>query len=354
MRVRESKRSGSVEHKFVVPDLQGPSTGGTVFNAQLLTALSEMGVDASRLDEKGARDDLADPFPCYVWVDSLYLNELPTIHDNCNHSVGLLAHYLPSLVHSGDAVDRACLSPEEQRALDVADAFLVTSTFMRNKIENLSHAGRHILVVEPGRMPHRHGIRMPERNAVSAILVANLTPGKGIEPFLSELAAQVCEADDFLLKIVGRGRLDKPYALACERAVRSHPKLSRCVVFCGARSPEAVSEEISDSSLLVSASTMETFGMALAEARTIGVPILAVAGGNVRAHVEREAGGELVSTHKQLASSFLFLCRNQWTLTERFKAANRFATPPRSWTDTAKDYLTQVPPLAEPPFLQVQ
>jgi glycosyltransferase involved in cell wall biosynthesis len=344
---RKAKGIGTLAHKFIVPDLAGPFTGGTVYNGQLLSALSELGLNACRLDLASICESLADPAPCYVWVDSLYLNELPSIRDNCrsNHTIGLLTHYLPSLVHRGANVQRWQLSLEEQRALDAADAFLVSSPFMRNALENLVISKRRTLVVEPGCLPPKCDTQVPAGAVVSAILVANLTPGKGIEPFLRELAKQVRPSDNFMLKIVGSVDLDKPYALACEQVARAHPKLSECVVFCGARCPSAALEEISRSNLFVSASVMETFGMALSEARTIGVPILAHAGGNVRAHLEKKTGGELVDTHDQLARSFLDLCRNQWALMKRLKAARQFATPRRAWSDAAKDYLNQIPSL---------
>ncbi len=353
---REANDGRTVAHKFIAPDLAGPITGGTVYNGQLLKALLELGLNACRLDADRVRDALLDRSPCHLWVDSLYLDELPAIRSDCrsNHTIGLLAHYLPSLVLKGAAVQREDLSPEEQRALDVADVFLVTSRFMRDTLSKLSNTKRPMLVVEPGCVAPRRGFRVPGGAALSAILIANLTPGKGIEPFLCELADQLRPSDNFLLKIVGSSDLDKPYALACERVAHAHPQLSRCVVFCGARSPLAVGEEISKSNLLVSASVMETFGMALSEARTIGVPILAHAGGNVSAHVENKAGGELVESHRHLARSFLDLCRNRWALIKRLKAASQFKTPQRAWSEAANDYVTQIPRLERSMRVQVQ
>ena len=94
--------------------------------------------------------------------------------------------------------------------------------------------------------------------------------------------------------------------------------------------------------------------MALAEARTIGVPILARAGGNVEAHVNARSGGELVKTHAELARAFLELSRNPSALRARVQAARQLASPARSWFDAARDFVVQVPLLAEIVLSQVQ
>jgi glycosyltransferase involved in cell wall biosynthesis len=270
------------------------------------------------------------------------------------HVVGVLAHYLPSLVREGALVERAQLSQGERYAIDASDAFIVTSLFMRQTLERLAESPRHFLVIEPGCFSRRCTRVARPGSELSAILVANLLPGKGIELFLRELADQVSSHDHFELRIIGSKDLDLPYALACERLVSEHPKLSQCVVLCGARHPSDVVKEISLSSLVVSASIMETYGMALAEARTIGVPILARAGGNVGAHVDVRSGGELVGTHGELARAFLELSRNPSALKARVHAARQLASPSRSWFDAARDFVAQAPLLAEVRLSQVQ
>jgi len=343
-------------HRFIVPNLDGPSTGGTVFNAQLLHALPEVGLNAQRLDCDSLAHTLGESLSCCVWVDSLYLDHLRAIRriSNGRHAVGLLAHYLPSLVREGALVERARLSRGEQYAIDASDAFIVTSLFMRQTLERLAESPRRFLLIKPGCFSRRRTHVARSRSELNAILVANLLPGKGIESFLRKLADYVRADDHFELRIIGSKNLDLPYALACERLVKEHPKLSQCVVLCGDRHPSDVVKEMSLSNLVVSASHMETYGMALAEARTIGVPILAHAGGNVEAHVDASSGGELVRTHSELARAFLALSRNPPALMARVQAARQLASPSRSWFDAARDFVSQAPLLAEVMLSQVQ
>jgi glycosyltransferase involved in cell wall biosynthesis len=119
------------------------------------------------------------------------------------------------------------------------------------------------------------------------------------------------------------------------------PALARRVSLCGAQSPEETAAALARAELLVSASRMESYGMALAEARVVGVPILACAGGNARAHVAPEAGGQLVPDVPALARACLELARAPERLRERIEQARAHALPARSWHSAAQDFLDQ-------------
>jgi glycosyltransferase involved in cell wall biosynthesis len=55
------------------------------------------------------------------------------------------------------------------------------------------------------------------------------------------------------------------------------------------------------SSVFISASKMETYGMAVQEALAYGLPVLAYAGGYVRIHIRPGVNGYLCSTFSELA-----------------------------------------------------
>ena len=250
-----------LRYRFIVPDLRGPSTGGTVYNARLLAALCEMKLDVRRVEGDEIRAALTDPLPCHLWVDSLCLDILPCCRETGvrRHAVGLLTHYLPSLVKRGAPLQRSQLGLAERFAIDAADAFLVTSEFMRITVMNLLTRIRPVFVVEPGQFAQGRAADAPFATRVSAIMVANLLPGKGVNRFLRELARQVHEDDNFTIRIVGSMTLDADCARACERIVRAHPILSKSIEFAGPRSPSEVVEDIATSYLFVSASMMESY-----------------------------------------------------------------------------------------------
>jgi glycosyltransferase involved in cell wall biosynthesis len=99
---------------------------------------------------------------------------------------------------------------------------------------------------------------------------------------------------------------------------------------------------MADCNLVLSTSTMEAYGMAIAEARTLGLPIVARAGGNIARLVESSSGGEVVGSAAALAEAFLVVCRDAHEHARRLDQARANALPPRSWTDAALDFEAQV------------
>jgi len=95
---------------------------------------------------------------------------------------------------------------------------------------------------------------------------------------------------------------------------------------------------LAEAELLLSASVMESYGMALAEARVAGVPILARAGGNAASHVDASAGGELVASTPELVRACLELARTPARLRERIASARLHAPAARSWSEAAREF----------------
>src|SRR5450432_443999 len=121
-------------HCFVVPALDGPITGGTLYNRELLGALSQVvDVRHCELGEPGLGAALAAASS--VSVDSLYLESVPDLRRQTAGRLLLVSHYLPSFVALGRAASNSELNVDERRALSCADAFLVTSAFMRDALE---------------------------------------------------------------------------------------------------------------------------------------------------------------------------------------------------------------------------
>jgi glycosyltransferase involved in cell wall biosynthesis len=327
---------------FIVPDLDGPVSGGTLFNRGLVAALQAAGVSCDVLPLTTApaalaRGSASDTF----WVDSLFLDHVPRLERarRAPSRLGLLAHYLPSLVNHGENLSRGDLTPAEACALVSVDLVLAPSRFMRNTVARLSHSPRTILELEPGRLATGPAaLRAPP---VRGVLVANLLPGKGVLPFLQGLARCASASDAFSLELIGGVGPDASYAADCRRAADT-PALRGRIRLRGALTPEETVARMASGNLCVSASLMESYGMALAEARTLGLPILARHGGNVRALVEAPAGGELVPDAATLAGAFLGLCRNPAEHGRRIRRAGSSAWPARPWATVAREFLRQI------------
>jgi glycosyltransferase involved in cell wall biosynthesis len=334
--------AGRVEHGFVVPALDGPVTGGTLYNRELGAALAGAGCAIAVSELGGAELGRILETARRVWVDSLYLDALPELKRTAAGPVGLIVHYLPTMVRLGRAARPAEISAVEQQALRAADALLVTSDFMREALEPLVATPKPILVVAPGCRAQLAAAAPQSSQGLCALIVGNVVPGKGIEPFLRDLGHSLRDDDKLRLSIVGSLDADHNYAQRCQHLVSESPALHERVIWHGALTPERAWSELARAELLLSASVMESYGMALAEARVSGVPILARAGGNVAAHVDERAGGTLVRSTSELATACLALARAPVRIRERIASARRHAKAPRSWSEAAREFVAQL------------
>jgi glycosyltransferase involved in cell wall biosynthesis len=330
-------------HWFIVPSPDGLPSGGTVYNRELLRGLAGLGFPAQPLELGAAARALSAGVPGVYWVDTLYLQDFESLwranQGRC--PLGLLVHYLPSLVEHADVPPAAQLRADERFALYQCDVLLASSQFMRRALARLGVAAP-TLVVEPGCLTQRSAEILPALAGVRALLVANLTPGKGVEPFLRALAGKLQPSDAFQLEIVGSFATDPEYAAACVACVEQHPLLARHVSFAGGLSPEQVCERLLHSNLLVSASRMESFGMAVAEARTAGVPVAALAKGNLAELVEPAAGGVLAADDQALADACLALARDHSLRARAVALARSRPRRARSFDDAARELVSQL------------
>jgi glycosyltransferase involved in cell wall biosynthesis len=322
---------------FVTPPLDGPATGGTLYNRQLLAALADSSKDLTfeqqSLDGMLAAAD-------QVWVDSLYLAELPGLRQRVSAGarVGLLLHYLPSLLGSPALRTAAELSEQERRALEAADMIITPSEYLRQLVAEIMPGKRcacvtpGIRVTQPGGASTRDG---------SALMICNVTENKGVWQFLSELARVVPEEADFDITIAGDLQLEGVYARHCQALCEQHAWLREHVTFLGSISQHELFVRLANASLLVSASHMESYGMALAEGRALGTPILALPGGNIAHHVAAESGGELAHSFHELAAALCTLMSDPNELAARLLRARATASI-RPWSIAAHDFVAAV------------
>jgi glycosyltransferase involved in cell wall biosynthesis len=239
------------------------------------------------------------------------------------------------LVRLGPGVTARELGPDEREALDAADCALVSSEFMAQVVRGLGFGARPVLCVEPGCELGPRG-RLPRAaDGVRALVVAHVVSSKGIEPLLVALAAELKPSDRLELRIVGDTRAEPAYAARCQALVAAESALSARVAFCGSLPEASAHDELCRSNLLLSASVMESYGMALSEGRRVGLPLLARDAGNASAHVEVAAGGELVASAEELATACVRLCRDPNEHARRLLAAQAHIRPARAWRAAA-------------------
>ena len=326
---------------FIIPDLDGPMSGGTLYNRLLIAALRKTACACEVLPIARAAMALARATGTgSYWVDSLYLDQLPHLAKVARPGtrLGLIVHYLPSLISHGEGIGPEDLTVPEMAALRTAMMFLVPSSFMRGILLRLVGPVRPVLQVEPGRpLPPSS---FPPNPPVRAIVVANLVVGKGVERFLASLTEQIGEMDGLHVNIVGGGP-DPACAERCQALARN-PRLRSRVRFWGEQSPEQTLRVMAASNVLVSCSAMESYGMALMEARVLGIPILAQRGGHVAAMVGPDSGGELFGNAAELVATLVGIARDSAAHCRRMELARARALSARPWSEAACEFVSQV------------
>jgi len=249
-------------------------------------------------------------------------------------------HHLPSLEPDIDPNDGRL---EAERALLARfELFLSTSAFTTELLAARGIPRERVLTVPPA--PPRVAPSLREyRPPLVALVVGNVIPRKALHPFLCALDERIAPGLELRLDVVGRLDLDSDYARACLDRVRASSRLARTVRVRGPIEPQAMGAVYSGAHLFVSTSRMETFGMAVQEARAHGLPILAVRGGHVQHHfVEGETGLGFDSAD-ELADALVALARDSRGMEAFFARARRLRPNlETTWSDAATSLLTQL------------
>ncbi len=342
---------------FVLPDGAALPSGGNIYNAELARAVALLGAagvtGAVENDVRVATETVHDwkirvaaGEPGTYLVDTLLLRDAGALESRRpgQHFV-LIVHLLPSLVPG--AVSAAALD-DERRALSLFDGFLTTSAFTAKHLVASGVDARRIVTVEPAsgrattQTPPTDADRAPDRKPhldgpLRAVMVGNLTPIKRVADFLEALDERAAVDDAFTLDVVGRSDIDVEHARRAVDGCRRSRALAGKVRFVGTVPYDEMGRVYRGAEVFVSAAAMETFGMALQEARAFGLPILACDAGNARAHVEPGETGMLFDGVSTLAEGFLGLVRDPALAAGYLRRARTARAPnPHGWLDAAR------------------
>ena len=283
---------------FTVP------SGGNRYNACLTEALHQIGAEIEVMEWEAFEAEIR---PGIFWIDTLYMEQwaqTPTKHPG--QQVGLLVHHLESLYPPPGMDSDAYFVEHENAILKQFDAFLVTSPFTKEYLIRRGFGDQAILVVPPA-MHQVPDVQISAEPNLRALMVANLIERKGILAWLEVLEEKEEKPGNFELTIIGSDELEAEYAAACKEKVANSPLLKKSVRLTGPLPHEEVWKYYPASNLFISAAHMETYGMALQEAVAVGLPILALRGGHVQAHVKEGENGYLFGELGEMAGCFVRL-----------------------------------------------
>lgn len=280
---------------FIAPHPLDFTSGGNRYNAQLIGALRLSGWKVRRFSPSDPEIKKTPPGSLFV-VDLIYRDvllmggfELPT------HSRwAALVHYLPELDRPGIYADPSWVS--------LFDFLLFPSEFLRGRFRDLFPDSAVASFVLPPILtnPFWPEAALEPARETKLVIAGNYLPVKGTLEFLKQLALVLDPGLPFTIEVFG-SLLDKTYWGACMDVVEESPSLRRRVNLSAAISRSRLLATLSDASALVSPSSFESFGMAIAEAMCLKRPVFALSRGNVPHLVSSYPGARLFDQMGALA-----------------------------------------------------
>ncbi|MGB3588759.1 MAG: glycosyltransferase family 4 protein, partial [Tunicatimonas sp.] len=265
---------------FVLPEERSQPSGGNIYNDCIIQALQQVGQSVEIISADDYLQAIRQDQVGMYWVDTLVLEsirEVLSLRPSQARSL-LIVHHLESLSPStGQSAEK--YRAKEQPWLNWFDGFLATSHFTKDYLRR-REVSQPIIVAEPGTDISLTAIPKRGTEKVHALVVANLVERKGILPWLQWLVENVKEHDQFSLTIVGRLDIEPVYAQQCISIIKENSLRLKYVYLVGSQPFHQMANFYHKSNLFISAASMETFGMALQEARVHQLPILAIDGGN--------------------------------------------------------------------------
>ncbi|MEP7320987.1 MAG: glycosyltransferase family 4 protein [Saprospiraceae bacterium] len=286
---------------LVAPDPASFISGGNRFNQQILNGLSSLGlaykrIDFVELDESKTNEENI------VIFDSLYIEQL-SIHllNRIKAKKVFLIHLLSSMVDRRDNISN------EQTLLSGFDLIIANSVFTKDYCTQTLGLVNNIAIVQPfiekNQKIRDHSFRH------KFIHVANWVPEKQIDLFLLALAKHKLP-EDFSIYFYGDLHRSEEYFDHCKSVMDEYPDLKKHIHLTGILSHAMLLEEYEHAKLMIDTSSMETYGMAVAEAIAHGVPVISLGNGNTKLLINK-SNGIVVKNMDEMVISILSFYRGE-------------------------------------------
>ncbi|WP_431065386.1 glycosyltransferase family 4 protein [Methylotuvimicrobium sp.] len=255
----------------------GETSGGNLYNRNILHqarlcrfplhSVTVSAIDRERLAE------WQENYELLIW-DSLFWQELAGMVETLKNSPGcLLCHYLPSLNPLVAARDRAVRCEIECRAIESLRFVIATGQEVFDEIQR-RFPSKSVGLCEPGidEAFKPEPVQKNTSTIVQFLTVANLLPEKGYLDILQALAG-LTECS-WQWHFCGSDSVNTEFTQCFWQSVGELNLLDR-IHYEGVLTSEQVAELMRVSDVFVSASHYESYGIALAEAAAMRLPIVA-------------------------------------------------------------------------------
>ncbi|BBA35802.1 putative glycosyltransferase [Methylocaldum marinum] len=311
-----------------------------MFNLRMIGLAQEQGfpLEAAEVSPGGAT-----PRPrgdTRVLWDSLLLDGLANYPaDRIGVRHGLLVHYVPFLNPLLDAEHRKAETRRFDRAAQRAEFFIATGRSVRQLLER-RYAGKPVFLSEPGVdaafLAARRVSREPAENRPPGIVtVANCLPAKGLIELLEILSE--LRHYDWTWHLAGDERIDPGYTQRFRSRIADLGLQIRITLHGVLDTPE-LARLLAAMDIFAFASRFEAYGMALAEAAAVGLPVVTTDVGEASRIVRHgETGLVAPAADRRGFRENLERLLSDRELRRRYRA-RLWLDRPRSWQDAFADF----------------
>ncbi|MBP6183500.1 MAG: glycosyltransferase family 4 protein [Saprospiraceae bacterium] len=263
-------------------------SGGNIYNDKMIQALKLMKDEVHTVSINQYSPHTAEPCDILIW-DTIYIDKLEALNESPCSNLFLLVHMINE--------DVLKVLPS---ILKKFKGFIVPSKWVSDQLILNGVLPDQIFVIEPGmdKIPAIDRILLPPEK-LHLVQIANLLPEKGHEALLKAINRHMDKLHDFELDLFGDDRINIPWAKYILNLIDAFKETS-FVRYKGMIPHAKIWQTLSQYQALLSVSPKESFGMAIQEAISCGLPVLAIRGGNISSLVSQGENGYLFDNVNQL------------------------------------------------------
>ena len=295
--------------RFLIPEPKNRRSGGTLYDLQMVEAIQEKGyeIELHWIEKNmGVKAFISD-----LEKDDLLVIDGLVFHQNykdaylLNDFKKIYLTHLPFWLEPG--IDGKEIELRKLREIDFikrCNLVICTSDYIKDEIIQSGIDAKSILVINPLISGSSEEKRAYNKKPKEFLFVGAVHFGKGLD-ILTKALAQI-ENSHWELKVAGDFNPGDEYFKTIIKGVKKSG-LSSKIRFLGACDAEKIRELYLNSDLLIHPSRFESYGMAIGEALSLGLPVLA------------SDAGALPSVYSSTPVRF-FKSENVTSLTENFQS----------------------------------
>lgn len=247
-------------------------------------------------------DDIADAE--VVISDTIFLNDDETLEFLGQPVLKkvIIVHHLKYFE------DNTCL--EEFTLLKKFDLLIANSQYTAITLQKNGIDLNKIIVIEPPANHPPNLLNIKNFDSIKVLMAANWIERKGFIELFNAIKEVGRNPKNLTLTIFGDNTLNVAYYEKCVQLINESSILSKIIDIKDVLSPEKMLNTFQNYNLYISASKMETYGMAVKEALNNGLYVLALKRGNLPYLVNESTQGKLFENINNLVTNLFYIVDN--------------------------------------------